>query len=249
MRSDRRTFLKVTSAGLATCTAARATAVLTKGDAELFSIERTVAHSGFDGKLCWVHARAGAIPAGQPGNESENPLVVMTMQKLLLSGSDVFYALHETRSADAGETWTTPMAHPSFARQKFDSSTPAQLPTGAAIAPSLLQNGDETTVCDFSPMWHAASQRLLGVGQTVWYRDNRVMHLRPRGIAYAVYDARSNRWSAWDTVELPREPRFQSAGAGSVQRGRSRRWRLFDSDVFQGTNTAAVFRCRRALPL
>ena len=68
-----------------------------------FAIERTVAHSGFDGTMCWVHARAGAIPAGQPGNDSQEPLVVMTMQKLLLSGSDVFYALNETRSADLGK--------------------------------------------------------------------------------------------------------------------------------------------------
>ena len=40
--------------------------------------------SGFDGKYCWVQARAGAIP-GDP------PVVVMTMQRLLLTGSDVFY--------------------------------------------------------------------------------------------------------------------------------------------------------------
>ncbi len=180
-------------------------------------MERTTAHSGFDGNLCWVHSRAGAIPAGQPGNDNPNPLVVMTMQQLLLSGSDVFYALNETRSDDLGTSWTEPSPHDSFARQTVTDDR-KHLPTGASIAPELVQAGDQTTVCDFTPMWHAASQRLLGIGQTVWYRDNRVMDNRPRGIAYAVYDAAQKQWENWKTVDLPDLPKFQSAGSGSVQR-------------------------------
>ena len=103
-----------------------------------FTIERTVAHHGFDGEKCWVHARAGAIPARKPGNDSDTPLVVMTMQKLLLSGSDIFYALNETRSSDLGAVWTEPKEYASFARQTFGSD-PEDLPTGASIAPQLLQ--------------------------------------------------------------------------------------------------------------
>ena len=185
-----------------------------------FTIERNAAHSGFDGNKCWVHARAGAIPAGVAGNDSETPLVVMTMQKLLLSGSDVFYALNETRSENLGESWTEPIEHRSFARQTVTApiTETEKLPTGAQIAPHLLQPGDETTVCDFAPKWHAASQRLLGLGHTVWYRNNRVMHVRPRGIAWAVYNARSKQWSPWKTVDLPDTPEFQCAGSGSVQR-------------------------------
>ncbi|MBI1312104.1 hypothetical protein GC176_12490 [bacterium] len=185
-----------------------------------FTIERSAAHSGFDGNKCWVHARAGAIPGGVSGNESDKPLVVMTMQKLLLSGSDVFYALNETRSADLGETWTAPIEHASFARQTVTAPVTEtdKLPTGAGIAPQLLQPGDETTVCDFAPKWHAATQRLLGLGHTVWYHDNKVMHVRPRGIAWAVYDAKAKSWSPWQTVKLPDRPEFQCAGSGSVQR-------------------------------
>ena len=92
------------------------------------------------------------------------------------------------------------------------------MPPGASVTPGLLREGDETTVCDFTPQWHAASQRLLGTGHTVWYRDNRVMHVRPRAIAYAVYDPAENRWAAWKTVKLPDVPRFRNAGSGSVQR-------------------------------
>ncbi len=182
-----------------------------------FDVCVSTARRGFDGEYCWVHARAGAIPPGAPGNESESPLVVMTTQKLLLTGSDVFYPLHAMRTGDLSTSWTKPVGQPVFARQVF-SGPNAPMPTGAAIAPELLQPGDETTVCDFTPKWHTATGKLLGTGHTVWYRDNRVMHTRPRGTAYSVYDARQQRWLPWRVLEMPGEPRFQNAGAGSVQR-------------------------------
>jgi hypothetical protein len=161
-----------------------------------YRLERTVAHQGFDGKMCWVHARAGIVPS--PSESSEPPAVVMTMQPLLLSGSDVFYALHQTSTAGA-QAWTKPAELKNFARQPFGENR-------------------ERTVCDFTPKWHAPSGKLLGIGQTVVYENNRVMHVRPRATAYAVYDAERSSWSAWKTVDLPLEPRFQNAGSGSVQR-------------------------------
>lgn len=182
-----------------------------------YSIERTVMRSGFDGKTCWVHARAGIIPTAE-AQPLESPQVVLTTQKLLLSGSDVFYRLHQSSTQDAGRTWAPLTPIDSFARQKILNSAGKETVTGASIAPHLLQVGDQTTVCDFSPQWHVASQRLLGIGQSVWYRDNRVLHTRPRGIAYAVYDAQRNRWSSWKTASLPKREEFQSAGAGSAQR-------------------------------
>jgi hypothetical protein len=220
---------------------------LAADDGLSFTLERTVAHSGFDGDMCWVHARAGVIPAGGHGNESDAPLAVMTMQKLLLSGSDVFYALNETRSSDGGDSWTAPSPLQSFARQTVGPPATA-LPTGASIAPHLLQAADETTVCDFAPQWHAASQRLLGLGQTVWYRGNRVMHLRPRGVAYAVYEPKANRWSAWQTVKLPAETKFQDAGSGSVQRfdlpGGDVLIPIYFKDPAQKQYSVTVCRCR-----
>lgn len=182
-----------------------------------YSIELAKAHSGFDGETCWVQARAGAIPANAEGNPSNQPLVILTTQKLLLTGSDVFYRLHQTVTNDGANTWSPLQRIESFTRETVGGEN-APLPTGASIAPRLLQAGDETTVCDFQPKWHAGSQRLLGIGQTVWYRDNRVMHIRPRGIAYAVYDASRQRWFKWRTIELPNEPKYQDAGAGSQQR-------------------------------
>ena len=199
--------------------------------AEEFSIDLGKASSGFDGKSCWVHARAGIIPASlgssadrkhstkQRSTDSHSAQAVMTTQKLLLSGSDVFYALHQMNSADGGKTWSKPVAIDSFGRQTYDSGQPSAT-TGALVAPELLASGDQTTVCDFTPAWHAKTQTLLGIGQTVWYRNNKVMHLRPRGIAYSVMNPRSSSksWSAWKCVDLPEGKKFQCAGSGSQQR-------------------------------
>jgi hypothetical protein len=72
--------------------------------AEPYELRLETVTRGYDGKTCWVHPRAGAIP-------SPAPQVVMTMQKLLLTGSDVFYALNHVSSSDFGQTWTKPVEH------------------------------------------------------------------------------------------------------------------------------------------
>jgi hypothetical protein len=164
-----------------------------------FTIERSVATQGFDGEFCWVHARAGAMPTA----DRSKPAVVMTLQKLQLSGSDVFYALNEMRTSDGGKTWTRPVEHKSFTRIPFEFDGHKDL---------------EITVCDFSPKWHAKTGKLLGTGHTVVYENNRVRRVRPRATAYAVYDLDNAGWSPWRTIEMPGEAKFRNAGAGSVQR-------------------------------
>ena len=165
----------------------------------LYTIDLTVAQQGFDNKMCWVHARAGAIP----GPAGTQPTVVMTMQKLDISGSDVYYALNEIRTTDSGATWTEPKEHASFARVPFSWKG----------KPSL-----ETTVCDFTPRWHAKTQKLLGTGHTVVYENNRGLRVRPRDTAYAVYDTETQSWSPWKTLEMPSDLKFDNSGAGCVQR-------------------------------
>lgn len=162
--------------------------------ASAFRIELTEAHRGFDGKTCWVHARAGIVPR----TDKTMPLVVMTTQKLLLSGSDVFYALNELRTGDGGRSWTAPSPHETLSRRPFEDG--------------------EILICDFTPTWHRATGKLLGTGHTVVYRDNRIPHARRRNPAYAVYDADQHTWSRWDVVELPDLPEFENAGSGSTQR-------------------------------
>ena len=182
----------------------------------LYDIELTVAREGFDGKLCWVHARAGAIPS----QDGSSPLVVMTLQKLDISGSDVFYALNEMRTQNGGASWTDPQEHTSFAREPFSWRGEDDL---------------EITVCDFWPRWHPQSEKLIGIGHTVVYENNRVKPVRPRGVAYAVYEPDQHRWTDWRTVELPNESKFENAGAGSRSEIRPSKWRPFGSFLFQRT--------------
>src|SRR5712675_1019410 len=72
--------------------------------APAFRIQLDIISRGYDGQTCWVHPRAGAIPGATPS-------VVLTMQKLMLTGSDVFFALNEMRSDDLGKTWRGPVEH------------------------------------------------------------------------------------------------------------------------------------------
>ena len=158
-----------------------------------YDIRLDVVSQGFDKQTCWVHPRAGVIP-GNP------PTVVMTTQKLLLTGSDVFYALNEFRTDDLGKTWVGPKEH---------TETLGRRPEPDDVV---------VCICDFTPKWHAATGKLLATGQTVRYADNKVMHVRNRETAYSVYDPEARTWTRWQTVEMPDLPKFKSAGAGSVQR-------------------------------
>lgn len=162
-----------------------------------YRIQLDVLSKGYDGEKCWVHPRAGILPGqGKDGT----PAIVLTMQKLLLKGSDVFDALAEVRSDDLGKTWTTPREHPDTLGRRNE-------PAGVVVG-----------LCDFTPTWHAKSGKLLGIGQTVRYLNNKVMEKRQRETGFAVYDAQKRSWSPWKTLTMPDHPKFYSAGAGSVQR-------------------------------
>ena len=152
--------------------------------------------SGFDGETCWVHPRAGAIPPAEAGGA---PTAVLTTQKLLLSGSDVFYALHSAHSTDLGETWSALTEQQNYRRV-------------------VLDHGVEKTVCDFYPKWHAATGTVLGIGQTVYYDDNRVTHAQTSEVAYGAYDAQTHRWRDWNTLRMPEGDKFRHTGAGCAQR-------------------------------
>jgi len=169
--------------------------------ADDFQIQLDVLSSGFDKKTCWVHPRAGTLPAGTPGAPASVPAVVLTMNKLLLTGSDVYYAINDMRTDDLGKTWSSPSPHKE-ALGRWD-------------------NGDGTTrsICDFWPAWHAKTGKLLGIGHTVWYTaDNKLLKPRPRHTSYSVYDPVRRTWSVRKNLAMPDEPKFKNAGAGSSQR-------------------------------
>lgn len=164
-----------------------------RGDDADFDIRLETLRRGYDGTTCWVHPRAGVVP-GSP------PSVVLTMQKLLLTGSDVFFAVNELRTDDLGRSWRGPTEH------------------GATLGRRDEPDGIVVALGDFWPKWHARSGRLLGIGHTVRYRGDALAPARRRETAYSVYDVRGRTWSAWTTLAMPDEPRFANAGAGSVPR-------------------------------
>ena len=158
-----------------------------------FRIQLDTLSHGYDGKTCWVHPRAGAIPGPTPS-------VVLTMQKLLLTGSDVFFALNEMRTDDLGKTWRGPVEHAETLGRRNE------------------RDGVIVATCDFTPKWHAKAGKLLGTGHTVRYRNDRVIENRDRETSWSVYDPQARTWTPWATLEMPDKVKFQNAGAGSVQR-------------------------------
>ena len=158
-----------------------------------YDVRLDVVSEGYDGKTCWFHPRAGAIPG-------KTPVVVMTLQKWDLQASDLFLPLQEMRSEDLGGHWSAATDH------------------SATLGRRAEPNGVEVGVCDFTPKWHARSGVLLGTGHTVRYRANRLIAVRPRETAYSVYDPTARTWANWSTLKMPDEPRFQNSGAGSTQR-------------------------------
>ena len=165
-----------------------------------FRIQLDTVTKGYDGKYCWAQARAGAIPrAGLP------PSVVITMNPLLLTGSDVYFSIHEMRTDDLGKTWTLPREH---------KDTLGRRPAGL--------DGDkpvEAGIADFWPKWHAKSGKLLGTGATFRFTgDKAPVANRKTETGYSVYDSEQRSWSAWTTLEVPDGELSYSSSAGCVQR-------------------------------
>lgn len=160
-----------------------------------FTHHLTTITSGFDGRTCWVQARGGVMPGSD-----RQPVAVVTMQKLLLSGSDIFYSLHESRSDDRGESWSPLREIPSTRRWKEP--------------PNI-----EAVLCDATPTWHAATGKLLCIGHVARYVGDHLMPWpRPRQAGYTIYDPATAAWSPVKLLAMPDEKLYFSSGAGSAQR-------------------------------
>lgn len=165
-----------------------------------YKLSRHVPTHYYDGKRCWCHPRAGIVPGlGKDGK----PRVVMTMNTLHVSGSDVFKAMHSLHTDDLGKTWTKPR----------------QSETLAIRHETIDGQKRPVAVSDFWPTWHAKSKTLLGTGHTVAYTpDWKVRDPRPRHTSFAAYDAKTGRWLPWQKLEMPAEKKFYNSGAGCAQR-------------------------------
>jgi hypothetical protein len=158
-----------------------------------YRVQLDVVNDDFDGKLCWFHPRAGAIPGPMP-------TVVLTMQRWNVARSDVFYPIASLVSPDLGRTWSPVVTH---------TNTLGRHPRGPKV---------EEGICDFTPKWHARSGTLLATGHTVFYSNDVLMAVRPRDTVWSAYDPKALTWTSWARMKMPDEPKFACAGAGSTQR-------------------------------
>ena len=170
------------------------------GGSPAYDLRRQVPTRLFDGERCWCHPRAGIVPgAGRNGD----PRVVMTMNTLHLSGSDVFKSMYSLHTDDLGATWSEPQPDEALA-VRVETIDTQERPVAAS---------------DFWPTWHAQTKTLLGTGHTVVYTpDWKVTHPRPRDTAYATYDAAHGAWRPWRKLQMPDGEKFRDSGAGCAQR-------------------------------
>ncbi|RTE51890.1 exo-alpha-sialidase [Arenibacter aquaticus] len=174
-----------------------------------YSLELNVPTKLFDGERCWCHPRAGIVPGSK---DTDTPSIVMTINKLDLAGSDVFYGMYGLLTNNLGKEWTNPKELKTLA-PKFEIIDGIRRPVA---------------VSDFWPKWHNTTKTLLGVGHTVVYTPNwKVANPRPRSTAYSIYDIEKGEWGNWQKLEMPDKEKFYNAGAGCVQR-----YDLKNGDIF-----------------
>jgi len=167
---------------------------------DTYRLSLDVATKLFDGNKCWSHPRAGIVPSAGKNNL---PRVVMTMNSLDLSGSDVFKGMFGLETNNLGESWTEPQELEPL-KPRFEIIDGIRRPVA---------------VSDFWPRWHSASKKLLGTGHTVAYTPEwKVTNPRPRHTAYSVYNVKTGKWSDWQKLQMPDDPKFYNSGAGCVQR-------------------------------
>ena len=174
----------------------------------------------YDGDdFIWFHPRVAAIPGAGPDG---GITVLMTLQKHL-QVSDYYSELYFMRSDDLGKTWTEPATCPE-------------------LAWCIEADGTTVAVCDVTPGWHPYTGKYVAIGTKIRYdASGAQLEDRPhsRETAYTVYDPKTDRWTAWDTVELPDcETTFFLNGAGCCQ------WEI-DGD---GTLLIPVYYSARGVP-
>lgn len=169
-----------------------------------FKIVPRVLTEGYDRQTCWVQARAGIMPDGK---------VVLTLQKLTLTGSDIFDTIYSMTSSDGGKTFSLPAREPMLSRREVES--------GQVRCPS-----------DATPQWHAVSGKLLLIAHTALYdriddgKSLKLAHRYDPGFVYAVYDERPARFGELKTVEFPPNDPIKIVSTGCVQR-----WDLPDGRI------------------
>lgn len=166
------------------------------GDALSYQIQVDTVMTHDDGQFLWYHPRAVAFPAPESGHLQ----TLMTLQKHLRI-SDYYSGLFIMQSADLGKSWSAPDGRPELDSRK---------------------DGDAVTiaVADVTPGWHAPTKKIIAVGAQVRYspkgaqlEDQPLAHQT----AYAIFDPKTQEWSRWQTLAMPKEEKFNFARSACAQ--------------------------------
>lgn len=150
-----------------------------------------------DGAFLWFHPRAAVIP--QAGKEGR-PAVLVTLQKHLQI-SDFYSGLYAMRTDDLGKTWTDPTEIPELAWRDG--------PNGSILA-----------VCDVTPAYHPIAGKVIAIGAQLYYRpDGSLLEKADRAdqTAYSIYDPKTDKWTGWNVLEMPEDPKFNFARNACAQ--------------------------------
>lgn len=157
------------------------------------SIERVMLHKGRDGGMTWFLPRICMVP------QAKGATALMTLQTI--SGSDYYGPVHWRESRDLGHTWSEPQPVPGFGRRPF--------------SPTPTSDDIEEAVSDVLPIYHARTNKVIAVGEIIYYREGRYFPEQPpRYPVYAVRDANGN-WSERRKLEWddPRANAIYAAGS------------------------------------
>ena len=140
---------------------------------------------------CYVHARGVLLHDG---------FGMITMQKLELSGSDVFYGIEMIKSYDGFKTFTEPQYCENLKRRYLDDKT-------------------SYVLCDATPYYHRASGKIILTGHMAQYgEDNKILgKLRKREPLYAVYNTDNGDFEPFKTLQMPDNDEYYISGAGCTQ--------------------------------
>ncbi len=137
---------------------------------------------------CYVHARTGIFPDGR---------MLMTTQKLRLSGSDIFSGLEMLSRKTPLDGWTPITSCSGLTRRPF-------------------RDGTELAMCDATPFYHKATGRMLLTGHSVCYLNDEMAGRRyGRSTLWSVFDEKTDSWCPYKPLEMPEA--FQNCGAGCTQ--------------------------------
>jgi hypothetical protein len=164
-----------------------------------FQVQLDVAIQELTPDYCWFHPRVASVPSLEKDGD---PLVVLTLQQHL-GASDHYSGLYYMTSKDLGQTWTKPVLPKALEWRQGD-------------------DGETIGVCDVTPGWHAQSERMLAIGIQLRYDQDGVQLMnKPRSYdaAYAVYDPKTDNWTAWQTLDMPMgiDGQFHHVAPGCVQ--------------------------------